>query len=81
MTGTGYVGPAGDWVIDDRTLLQTVGSTWAVADPRPDRADPGVAVWTGTELLTWGGVINPEAPGAAAPELSNASYTYRLPST
>ena len=46
-----------------------------------DRADPGVAVWTGTELPTWGGVVHPEEPGTAAPELSDAGYTYRLPST
>ena len=81
VTGTGYVGPAGDWIVADRTLLRTASSTWAVADPRPDRADPGVAVWTGTELLTWGGVVHPEAPGTAAPELTDAGYTYRFPST
>ena len=81
VPGTGYVGPAGDWVIDDRTLLQASSSTWGVAEPRPDRADPGVAVWTGTELLTWGGVVDPEEPGTAAPELSNAGYAYRFPST
>jgi len=52
----GYRGSAGDWVVAGRRMFDPATNQWRVMPPPP----PGSAavssgVWTGTEILLWGG--------------------------
>ena len=67
---TGYVGDAGGWVVSDHWLLDPATRLARSIEPRPgDPAKTGAAaVWTGSEILSWGGLGNdqlPRATGAA----------------
>ena len=67
---TGYVGDAGGWVVSDHWLLDPATRSTRSIEPRPgDPAKTGAAaVWTGSEILSWGGLGNdqlPRATGAA----------------
>lgn len=75
---TGYVGEADGWVVDDSFLFDPGSGRWHEIDARPDGVNPGVAVWTGAELLTWGGYSETD-DHSSAPQLTAAGFAYRPP--
>lgn len=73
---TGYHGVAGRWVADDDRLLDPVESEWHTIKGRPDDVLPAVAVWTGTEIVTWGGTIGRSSD---RPDLADTGLAYTPP--
>lgn len=76
---TGFVGDADGWVVTDQRLFDPETGRWHEVMPRPDAVYPGAAVWTGTEILTWGGFFEDESL-TSSPELSATGFAYRPPS-
>lgn len=75
---TGYIGEADGWVVDDSFLFDPASGRWHEIRPRPDDVNPGIAVWTGREILTWGGFSESD-DRSTAPQLSADGFAYRPP--
>lgn len=91
--GTGYHGAAGPWVVSDDRLYDPASETWRAVPPRPGRSThpeppdsgtpgwpmawPAVAVWTGTEVVSWGGRV--EVSPTAGVALDGTGARYRPP--
>lgn len=71
---TSYAGTAGRWVVDDDRLLDPAAGTWHRVEDRGDSIVPAVAVWTGSEIVTWGGTIQRES-GNPEPVDIGMAYT------
>ena len=67
----GYWGPAGAWVAAGNWLYSPSTGAWNPLPPTPDAARDRAAVWTGHEIITWGG-SNEGYTGQVA---TGASYT------
>lgn len=53
----GFHGTAGSWVVTGRRMYDPDTGQWQVIPPPPTgTSDDAAAVWTGTEILVWGGV-------------------------
>jgi len=66
--GVGYEGIAGPWVVSGRRMFAPATGTWRPIPPPPPAAgDSAVAVWTGHEIIQWGGTSGDQvvATGAA----------------
>jgi hypothetical protein len=72
---TMFTGYAGGWVVVDSWLLGPHRGEVRAVDANPGRQLPAVAVWTGDEIISWGGVTDPDDP-----ELVATGAAYRPPS-
>ena len=55
--GVGYEGAAGPWVVSGRRMFAPATATWRpIPAPPAGAGDDPVAVWTGHEIIQWGGV-------------------------
>ena len=79
LSRTGFFGDAGGWVVTDQRLFDPESGRWHEVMPRPDAVYPGAAVWTGTEILTWGGFFEDDSL-TSPPELSATGFAYWPPS-
>lgn len=78
VSRTGFVGDAGGWVVTDHRLFDPETRRWHEVMPRPDAVYPGAAVWTGSEILTWGGYFEDDLLNHP-PVLSATGFAYRPP--
>jgi hypothetical protein len=66
-----YVGPAGDWIAAGERLYAPAAGAWHAVPPAPDSAWDRATVWTGDEIVTWGGT----AEGYGSQIATGAAYT------
>jgi len=52
---TGYLGAAGAWVAAGTRLYEPISGTWHTVPPGPEVAWDRAVVWTGEEIIAWGG--------------------------
>jgi hypothetical protein len=71
----GYLGPAGAWVAAGTVLYEPITGTWHRIPPGPDAASDRAVVWTGQEIIAWGGT----GPGHEHHLDSGVAYTPPLP--
>ncbi len=69
-------GGLGDWVLlpNSRAIYAPASGTWHVLPDRAHLGSSGSAVWTGNELIVWGG-IRTNARGAPVLTATGAAYT------